>query len=205
MIARAGEGWTLSRSEYPSETRTFMLTGPFGAGIGIAGDLLVEAALLDGLSADCSGLNTSTNLASKGWVDVLVRVGGDVTAPLANLVAIDGLVAAGLACGRQALARLKPNGVAVLDDDARLDTPADRIITQDRRVVYLPHYRRHDQVLHERLMLSTMLGVLSRYLPIRKDAWKESFATLLPPRRLAECWPAFERGRRELVDLQPGV
>jgi indolepyruvate ferredoxin oxidoreductase beta subunit len=168
------------------------LVGAGGQGVPLAADILLEAARFGGYAAELFEVYRLERCG--GTVRCQVRFTQHALHPLEAADEVDFLLAMEVQAGLAEMNTLKPSGAAVVHRtwrtaDGDLDAGGNRIVRQDPRIAWVEP--REELARNAHLYL---LGVLSRSLPLDREAWQQSFAQHLPRRMLAEGLEIFEAG-----------
>lgn len=194
MIVRSQE----SRTRGAAAPVSVSLVGAGGQGVPLAADILLEAARFGGYAAELFEVYRLERCG--GTVRCQVRFTQHALHPLEAADEVDFLLAMEVQAGLAELHTLKPSGTAVVHrlwrtgdfDEGQFDgslEAGNRISRQDPRIAWVEPRDGHSHNDHLYL-----LGVLSRSLPLEREAWEQSFAQHLPRRMLAEGLEMFEAG-----------
>ncbi len=181
-----------------------LFAGVGGQGVVTASDLLAHCAL--GAGWDVKKAETHGMAQRGGSVVSHVRLAdrGSVRSPLIPEGQADYLVAMELLEGLRALSMLKPDGKAIVD--VRTIMPITVASGQRQYPEGLEERLRERGLVIEataeatrlgepRAANSVLLGVLSCFLPLAEEAWRQAFEGGFKPKALEVNWQAFLLGR----------
>ncbi len=193
-----------------------VLVGVGGQGSVLAGQILARAAMLAGYSATASEVH---GMAQRGGSVVsTVRFGPEVLSPAVPegeahfLLAFEKLEALRYASA------LRPGGVAIVNDQRITPTieslklapyPDDTVVEaalseQAGRVLLVPGLEIALKLGDARLANTVLLGVLSTFLDIPEEAWRQAIADLVPPKTVEINQQAFTEGIRWAEEYAKG-
>jgi indolepyruvate ferredoxin oxidoreductase, beta subunit len=189
-----------------SDGRTIdiVLAGVGGQGSVLATQVLGRAALLAEIAAVTSEVHGMSQRG--GTVVTAVRLGRLDAAPLVAAGTADYLVGFEPVEGIRQLGMLKPDGLAILAEEAVLPvieslraTPYPRNVEDLARavaasVLMVPAGDIADDLGNPRLASTVLLGVLSVYLDIPEDAWLGAIQQAVPPKTVDANIAAFRHG-----------
>jgi indolepyruvate ferredoxin oxidoreductase, beta subunit len=185
-------------------TIDIVLAGVGGQGSVLATQVLGRAAVLAEIAAVTSEVHGMSQRG--GTVVTAVRLGRLDAAPLVAAGTADYLVGFEPVEGIRQLGMLKPDGVAILAEEAVLPvieslrtTPYPRNVEDLARavaasVLMVPAGGIADDLGNPRLASTVLLGVLSVYLDIPGDAWLGAIQQSVPPKTVDANIAAFRHG-----------
>jgi indolepyruvate ferredoxin oxidoreductase, beta subunit len=185
-------------------TIDIVLAGVGGQGSVLATQVLGRAALLAEIAAVTSEVHGMSQRG--GTVVTAVRLGRLDAAPLVAAGTADYLVGFEPVEGIRQLGMLKPDGLAILAEEAVLPvieslraTPYPRNVEDLARavaasVLMVPAGGIADDLGNPRLASTVLLGVLSVYLDIPEDAWLGAIQQSVPPKTVDANIAAFRHG-----------
>jgi hypothetical protein len=176
-------------------TISVLLAGSTGQGVTLCGDMLVEAALVDGRAADVREEHVLRPPSTPAAVTCTVYLAGEADAPLTvpRLTELDGALILGDSIAADSLARLKPDAWAVIGHSGSVSGLLGRTVRPQ-----LPQLARVE-VAGPLVRAMALLGVLSQRLPMETSSWRAAFESHLPARQRVACWDAFLIGRHAKV------
>ena len=185
----------------------FMLVGVGGQGIILASDLLAAVGLAAGYDVKKTD---SLGMSQRGGSVVsYVRWGEKVYSALPARGGVDVLVALEKLEAARSAGWLRPNGLAVVNDQALLplsvSAGAERYPTDEEmlrllgerteRAFAVPGPALAAELGNPRVVNVLLLGFVSAFLPLAADTWRETLAGLIPARIREINMRALERGR----------
>jgi indolepyruvate ferredoxin oxidoreductase, beta subunit len=182
-----------------------LLVGVGGQGIVLAGDLLAQAALLDGLDVKKSEIH---GMAQRGGsVTSHVRFGSQVFSPVISEGQVDLLLAFERLEALRYASYLRPGGTALVNDqvifpatvlsgDAGYPSGVEEAFAERRlRAYVIDGPSLAEKAGHPLTVNVALLGVVSRHLPISDKAWEGAMSKHIKPAFLDVNRQAFQLGR----------
>jgi indolepyruvate ferredoxin oxidoreductase beta subunit len=197
-----------------TEKLDILVTGVGGQGVVLASDIIGEAALAAGY--DVKKTDTLGMAQRGGSVVSNLRIGPEVHSPMIREGEVDVI----LAFEKLEAARwshfLRPEGIAIINDYEQpplsVSLGQEKYPTNDaitaalkRRTgeVYLvAGTDRVKELGNIRTLNIFMLGCLSVFAPLSRDAWLESINQRIPERLRDINLAAFEKGREEIENVR---
>jgi indolepyruvate ferredoxin oxidoreductase, beta subunit len=188
----------------PHDRIDIVLAGVGGQGSVLATQVLGRAAVLAELPVVTSEVHGMSQRG--GSVVTAVRLGRSDAAPLVPAGCADYVVGFEPLEGVRQLGMLKPDGVAILEEEPILPVieslrsvayPADLGAIAGRaahKAVMVPARGIAADLGNPRLASSVLLGVLSVYLEIPEDAWCTAIEELVPAKTVEANLVAFRQG-----------
>lgn len=188
-------------------TYDFTLVGVGGQGTILASDVLALVALEAGLDAKKSEVH---GMAQRGGSVIShVRWGAKVYSPLIGKGEADFLLAFERLESLRYAAWLKPNGVAIVNDQAippvsvssgGAEYPGDQdfrdaFAAVTDRLYLVPGIRVAEELGNARVNNIVLLGALSTFLDVDAEIWKAVIESRVPSRYVELNLKAFERGQ----------
>ena len=180
-----------------------VIVGVGGQGILLASKILGRLAMAEGCGVKVSEVHGMSQRG--GSVITHVRVGEAVHAPLVSEGCADFLVSFEALEAARAVSFLKPQGVAIVNEQRILPMP---VITgamayptsplEDLKEYQLESLDALTMALeagNAKAVNLVLLGVLSKYLPFSEKAWEEAIFGCVPAKTLALNLTAFGKGR----------
>lgn len=178
---------------------TLLLAGLGGQGVVTAGDLLLCAALHEGLEVKKSEIHGLSRRF--GSVSCQVRVGSPLHSPLRGHGGVDILLALEGYEALKQLPWLKNDGVALVNQfwlrpgAAKAGADASPPPTNDPRLQWFPGTDEAHAIEAPRSLNFYMLGVVAEWLPFSDQSWELALAEGRPSASSASNRSLFERGR----------
>lgn len=183
-----------------------IVVGVGGQGSLLAGQIIARVAMLAGLSVASSEVH---GMAQRGGsVFSTVRYGRDVLSPAVPEGSADVLLAFEKLEALRYLNYLKIEGLALVNDQRIVPSveslklapyPDDKIIEEMLRrrtqsVLIVPALEIAQKLGNPALTNTVMLGVLSQFLDLPKDKWRQAVTELVPPKTAELNLLAFDEG-----------
>ncbi|MBI2955055.1 MAG: indolepyruvate oxidoreductase subunit beta [Chloroflexi bacterium] len=189
----------------------FLVAGVGGQGALLASDIIADVALEASLDVKKSEIHGMAQRA--GSVFSHVRWGKKVYAPVFDEGEADYLLVFEVLEALRWQPTLKKGGVAIVNRQKIFPVavangaqayPDEGVLQAEfaaagQRLVVLDAEKIAQEVGNIRVANSVLVGVLSKFLDLPADIWRDVLARRVPPRALNENLTAFERGR-ELVE-----
>ncbi|MDO9334165.1 MAG: indolepyruvate oxidoreductase subunit beta [Dehalococcoidales bacterium] len=193
-----------------------LITGVGGQGNILASDIAGEVALAAGY--DVKKTDTLGMAQRGGSVISHVRIANQVFSPLIKDGEVDFLLAFEKLEGVRWASSLKPGAIVIMNNYAQpplsvslgvdrypTDKEVKKILKQCTDRIYLVAGTSGMTKLgNVRTLNIFMLGCLSRFLPFKVEAWKQSIVEHLPKRLHKINTAAFELGRKEISNVHVG-
>ncbi|MFH1169449.1 MAG: indolepyruvate oxidoreductase subunit beta [Chloroflexota bacterium] len=190
-----------------------LITGVGGQGVILASDIISEAALAAGY--DVKKTDTLGMAQRGGSVVSHVRIAPRVWSPLISEGEADILFAFEKLEAARWGYYLRPGGTAIINNQAlpplavslgQARYPSDEEITailkrHTDRIYLIDGTQRARDLGNARTLNVFMLGCVSLFLPLKVSTWKDSISRHLPARLRPINLAAFDRGRKEMRDV----
>ncbi len=191
-----------------------LMAGVGGQGVVLASDTMAEIGMNKGYDVKKSD---SLGMSQRGGSVVShVRWGKDVFSPMVKKGDADFLLSSEQLEAARWAPYLKPGGIAIVADVVIVPVSAigsttpypnwdeiKGILAQYTDEIYLISATRICQeVDNPRALNMVMLGSLSIFLELEKDAWRDDIRQRLPPRFMESSLEAFSRGASEAMTMR---
>ncbi|MCX8028319.1 MAG: indolepyruvate oxidoreductase subunit beta [Thermodesulfovibrionales bacterium] len=188
------------------DTVSVLFAGVGGQGIVLASKILALSAFLNGMMVKESELH---GMAQRGGSVVShVRFGSKVFSPLIPLGTADILVSLEKLEGLRYLNFLKKDGKVIFNENTTVpstvnpdtgliypDDAGDKIKAMNYEIIPINAKEIAKEVGNMKVENIAVLGLLSRYLQIPEDVWKEAISKAVPQKTVEVNLLAFKKGR----------
>ena len=182
-----------------------VIVGVGGQGTLLASRVLGRLAMAENLGVKVSEVHGMSQRG--GSVITYVRVGDRVHSPMVALGQADYLLSFEVLEAARAAEYLKPEGVAIVNDQRILPMPvitgavpypADPLqALNGRQVEKIDALKLALEAGNQKAVNTVLLGVLSKRLPFAEEAWHKAIAACVPRKLLSVNLSAFQKGREQ--------
>jgi len=185
-------------------TTNILIVGVGGQGIVLAGDVIGMAARLAGLEAKASEVHGMSQRG--GSVVSEVRFGEQVFSPLIPPPGADFLLAFEMLEGLRGLARLRPGGTAIVNQQQIIpssvtygnasypEDAGEQIRRQCPSAIQFDALAMAIELGNARTVNSILMGVLARQCSLPMECWEGAIKQTVKPRFVELNLTAFQRG-----------